>query len=112
MYVDAIGCLDTIVGPQNSVALAIAANFPTNPSVFGNVSGACALLDALVPMVTLDGRKIALLESRNSHEIAALVQRLGGVPIVAPAVDEVVCHDDFHTFMDGLTGRRFSLAIF
>ncbi len=63
-------------------------------------------------MVTLDGRKIALLETRHSQEIAALVHRLGGIPIVAPAVDEVACHDDFHTFMDGLVHRRFSIAVF
>ena len=63
-------------------------------------------------MVTLNGRKIALLESRHSSELATLVHRLGGVPISAPAIDEVACHDDFRTFIDGLTNRRFSLAIF
>ena len=63
-------------------------------------------------MSTLNGRRIALLESRLSHEIATLVQRLGGVPISAPAMDEVACHDDFNVFIDGLAGRRFSLAIF
>ena len=63
-------------------------------------------------MATLRGRRIALLESRLSHEIATLVQRLGGVPITAPALDEVPCHDDFNVFMDGLARRRFSLAIF
>jgi uroporphyrinogen-III synthase len=63
-------------------------------------------------MLTLGGRRIALLESRSSDEIATLVHRLGGVPIQAPAVGEVPCHDDFRRFADGLTGRRFSLAIF
>src|SRR5258706_3925634 len=62
-------------------------------------------------MSPLDGRKIALLESRHSQEIASLVQQLGGVPVSAPAVDEVVCHDDFNTFFDGLAERRFSIAI-
>lgn len=63
-------------------------------------------------MSTLNGRKIALLESRLSHEIATLVQRLGGVAISAPAMDEVPCHNDVNTFIDGLVGRRFSIAIF
>jgi uroporphyrinogen-III synthase len=63
-------------------------------------------------MSTLSGRRIALLESRLSHEIATLVHRLGGVPITAPAMDEVPCHNDFNVFIDGLAGRRFSLAIF
>ena len=53
-----------------------------------------------------------MLESRYSQEIGTLVQRLGGVPISAPTVDEVPCHNDFHTFVDGLVSRRFSLAIF
>ena len=41
-----------------------------------------------------------------------LVHRLGGVPVQAPTVGEVPCHDDFRRFADGLTERRFSLAIF
>lgn len=53
-----------------------------------------------------------MLESRHGVELATLVRRLGGDPIQAPAVDEVPCHNDFKTFVDGLTERRFSLAIF
>jgi uroporphyrinogen-III synthase len=63
-------------------------------------------------MGTLAGRKIALLEHRHRDELAALVERLGGVPISAPAVGEVACHDDLGTFVDGLTARRFSIAVF
>ena len=63
-------------------------------------------------MASLDSRRIALLESRHGDDLATLVRRLGGVPVSAPAVDEVPCHDDFNTFVDGLTERRFSLAIF
>ena len=63
-------------------------------------------------MTSLDGRRIALLESRSSAELATLVHQQGGVPISAPAVGEVPCHDDFNVFFDGLIGRRFSLAIF
>jgi uroporphyrinogen-III synthase len=60
----------------------------------------------------LDNRTIALLESRRSAELASLVRRLGGIPMSAPAVVEVPRLDDFRTFIDGLTQRRFSLAIF
>jgi uroporphyrinogen-III synthase len=63
-------------------------------------------------MAALNSRRIALLESRHGNDFATLVRRLGGVPVSAPAVDEVPCHDDFNTFVDGLTERRFSLAIF
>jgi uroporphyrinogen-III synthase len=63
-------------------------------------------------MASLSGRRVALLESRHGSDIATLVRRLGGVPVSAPSVDEVPCHDDCNTFVDGLTERRFSLAIF
>ena len=63
-------------------------------------------------MATLDSRRIALLESRHGGDLATLVRRLGGEPVSAPAVDEVPCHNDFNTFLNGLVERRFSLAIF
>lgn len=63
-------------------------------------------------MSTLSGRRIALLERRFSQEIATLVERLGGEPVTAPAMDEVPSHDDFNVFINGLADRRFSLAIF
>lgn len=63
-------------------------------------------------MLTLHGRRIAILERRHGQELATLVSRLGGVPITAPAINEVACHDDFNTFFDGLAERRFSIAIF
>jgi uroporphyrinogen-III synthase len=63
-------------------------------------------------MHPLGGRRIALLERRHRDELATLVYQLGGEPVLAPAMDEVACHDDFNAFMDGLINRRFSLAIF
>jgi len=63
-------------------------------------------------MPKLEQRTIAFLESRFSDELATLVRRLGGTPVSAPAVGEIPCHDDFGTFINGLAGRRFSLAIF
>lgn len=63
-------------------------------------------------MATFSGRTVALLESRRSEEIATLVRRLDGVPVSAPTVTEIPRFDDFGIFMEGLAGRRFSLAIF
>lgn len=63
-------------------------------------------------MRTLAGRRIALLEHRHRDELAGLVTRLGGVPISAPAVGEIACHDDLGAFVDGLTERRYSVAVF
>lgn len=63
-------------------------------------------------MPSFSGRTIALLESRLSDEIATLVRRLGGVPLVAPSLVEVPRLDDFNIFIEGLAARRYSLAIF
>ena len=41
-------------------------------------------------MPSLEGRRVALLETRMSEEAATLVRRLGGTPDVVPAVREVV----------------------
>jgi uroporphyrinogen-III synthase len=59
----------------------------------------------------LDGRRIALLERRHHREFASLVEKLGGVPVIAPAMDEVVSLDDYHTFVNGLRDGRFSIAV-
>jgi uroporphyrinogen-III synthase len=60
----------------------------------------------------LAGRRIALLETRLTRDLATLVERLGGVPTAAPAVREVPRADDLDAFVEGVTGRRFALAIF
>ena len=60
----------------------------------------------------LSGRTIALLEARLSHDIATLVQRLGGTPMSAPAVREVPRLDDVATFVEGVTAGRFAIVIF
>lgn len=62
-------------------------------------------------MITLEGRRIALLATRQRDELAAIVHRSGGQPISAPASEQIVCHDDFAAFYDGLTEGRFSIAI-
>lgn len=63
-------------------------------------------------MPSLNGRTIALLESRKSVELADLVRRFGGTPIAAPAVREVARLDDFNLFLDGITAGRFTVAVF
>jgi uroporphyrinogen-III synthase len=65
-----------------------------------------------MPRLPLDDKRIALLESRLSADIATLVKRLGGIPISAPSVREVPRLDDVETFIDGVTNRRFAVAIF
>lgn len=59
----------------------------------------------------LNNRRVALLEGRQRTEFASLVEKLGGVPVVAAVIDEVVSLDDYHTFVDGLIDRRYSIAV-
>lgn len=63
-------------------------------------------------MASLQGRRIALLESRKTSELSLLVQRLGGTAVAAPTVREVPRFEDVGTFLDGLAARRFSVTIF
>lgn len=63
-------------------------------------------------MVTLSGQRIALLENRESEEFAAIVAQLGGDPVRAPAMEQILCQDDFNAFYDGLEAGRFSIAVF
>jgi uroporphyrinogen-III synthase len=65
-----------------------------------------------MPGRPLDGKKIALLESRLGADIATLVKRFGGLPVGAPSVREVPRFDDVDTFVEGLTGGRYALAVF
>jgi len=60
----------------------------------------------------LADRRIGLLESRLSADIATLVTRLGGIPVAAPSVREVARPDDVEAFVDGAIERRFAVAIF
>ena len=63
-------------------------------------------------MPPLDGRRIALLESRKSSELAALVHRLGGTTASAPSVREVPQPDQADAFLAGLAAGRFDVTIF
>ena len=65
-----------------------------------------------MPRQPLDGKRIALLESRLGADIATLVKRFGGRPVGAPSVREVPRLDDVDRFIEGLAGNRYSLAVF
>jgi uroporphyrinogen-III synthase len=60
----------------------------------------------------LGGRRIALLESRMAPELAALVQRLGGIPYQVPAVREVAQPREAGRFIDALIAGHFSMVVF
>jgi uroporphyrinogen-III synthase len=62
-------------------------------------------------MPTLNGVRLAVLESRLSTELAELVRRLGGVPCAVPAVREVSCLERVPAFLDTLCAGQFSVAI-
>jgi uroporphyrinogen-III synthase len=62
-------------------------------------------------MRTLSGRTVALLEGRQSGELAAMVARLGGTPFSAPAVRERPSPDDAGPLLDRLIEGEFSMAI-
>ena len=63
-------------------------------------------------MPALDGRTIALLESRRGAELDALVRQAGGTPVRAASVREVARPDDVARFAEGLAGDRFEVVVF
>jgi uroporphyrinogen-III synthase len=63
-------------------------------------------------MRPLEGRRVALLESRRSGEIAAMVGRLGGEPICAPAVREVPRLEEVKAQVGRLAAGEYRVAIF
>jgi uroporphyrinogen-III synthase len=62
-------------------------------------------------MAELHGARVGLLESRMGTELAELVRRMGGVPVLAPAVREVPRHDDTARFLDRLLAGRFAVVV-
>src|SRR4029453_15494004 len=63
-------------------------------------------------MPSLEGRRVALLEARMSEEAAALVRRLGGTPVVAPGVREVVLPERVAPFLDSLASGHLTAVVF
>jgi uroporphyrinogen-III synthase len=62
-------------------------------------------------MRTFSGRTIALLESRKSGELAAMVRRLGGVPVSVPAVCERPSSFDAGPVIARVIAGEFSMAV-
>jgi uroporphyrinogen-III synthase len=63
-------------------------------------------------MPTLNGARVALLESRRAKELSELVRRLGGVPHAVPALREAPRLEAVPAFIDRLSAARFSTVIF
>jgi uroporphyrinogen-III synthase len=63
-------------------------------------------------MPALDGRTIALLESRRGAELDALVRHAGGTPVRAVSVVEVERPGDVTRLADGLARGRFDIVVF
>ena len=65
-------------------------------------------------MGTLEGKRVALLEARMSTELAAMVERFGGVPYSVPAVREIPIELSGETaaVVDTLCAGRFAVVIF
>ncbi|HUR32774.1 MAG TPA: uroporphyrinogen-III synthase [Vicinamibacterales bacterium] len=62
-------------------------------------------------MHRLDGRTVALLESRKAGELAALVERFGGTPLSVPSVREVLREDDFVPLLGRLVNGGFDMVV-
>jgi uroporphyrinogen-III synthase len=62
-------------------------------------------------MRTLNGKTVALLESRQSSELANMVSRLGGLPILAPAVRERATAEDFRPVLTRIAAGEFEMVI-
>lgn len=60
---------------------------------------------------SLNGARVGLLESRLSAELAELVRRLGGTPVLAPSVRELPHAEETARFVDTLVTGRFSVVV-
>jgi uroporphyrinogen-III synthase len=55
---------------------------------------------------------VALLEARMGSEMAELVRRMGGTPVLAPSVREVPREAETTAFLDALMAGHFAVVIF
>ena len=62
-------------------------------------------------MPPLEGRRVALLESRKSIELSTLVHRAGGSPLAVPSVREVLRREDFQPLLQRLTDGGFGFVV-
>jgi uroporphyrinogen-III synthase len=64
--------------------------------------------------MSLQGKRVALLEARMSAEIASMVARFGGTPYSVPAVRETPLDlpEETTAFVDALCAGRFAVLVF
>jgi len=64
--------------------------------------------------MSLQGKRIALLEARMSGELSAMVERQGGTAYPVPAVREtpIESSPDTAAFVDALCAKRFAVVVF
>ncbi len=62
-------------------------------------------------MLTLSGKVVGLLESRQREALASMVVRLGGTPVCAPAMREVPLVGGVEPVIDQLIAGDFSVAL-
>jgi len=64
--------------------------------------------------MSLQGKRVALLEARMSGELSSMVERLGGRPYSVPAVRETPLEqpEQAAAFVDGLCAGRFEVVVF
>jgi uroporphyrinogen-III synthase len=64
--------------------------------------------------MSLQGKRVALLEARMSNELASMVERIGGTPYSVPAVRETALEQPEETarFVDALCSGRFDVVVF
>jgi uroporphyrinogen-III synthase len=62
----------------------------------------------------LDGRTVALMQTRHAGELAALVERHGGVPVAAPCLREAAVEDaaPLDAAIRAVAGATLDLAVF
>src|SRR5262245_45333933 len=63
-------------------------------------------------MRALEGRTIALLESRRGAELALLVRQFGGTPVSAASVEEVERPEDIRRLAEHVATGRFDVIVF
>jgi uroporphyrinogen-III synthase len=61
----------------------------------------------------LNGARVAILEARMSAELAAMVERFGGIAVSAPAVRETPLEqpEEIGSFIDALCTGRFAVVV-
>lgn len=73
-----------------------------------------AMIETPAQVPTFEGLTVAAFESRREQEIAALISRFGGVPLVAPSMREVPLEDNSSAlaFGETLIAGRLDAVIF